>query len=185
VSSSLDQSRELLIQSLSRISQFWGFPRGMGAIFAALYLSPQPMGLDDLAEQAGITKGAVSTNVRALERLGMVHSHLQIGERKDYYIAETDFWKIVRGVLKEREKSEFDQALRTVGESLALVDAAQAEGDLEKDEARRAAFYQQRLRALSQFFGTLDSIVAALLALDGLRLAALQKLIGKNTTENE
>lgn len=38
----LDQARETLIQGLSRISQFWGFPKGMGAIFGALYTLGHP-----------------------------------------------------------------------------------------------------------------------------------------------
>ncbi len=175
----LDQARETLIQGMSRISQFWGFPRGMGAIFGALYLSPTPLSLDELVERAAITKGAVSTNVRALERLGMVHPFFQTGERKDYYVAETDFWKITRAILKEREKSEFDQALRSVEESLTLVDTAAESGGLDAAEARRAALYQQRLRAMQSFFHTLDNLVAAFLALDEFRLGALQKLLGK------
>ena len=178
----LEQARETLIQGLSRISQFWGFPRGMGAIFGALYLSPAPLSLDELVEQAGITKGAVSTNVRALERLGMVHPHLEIGERKDYYVAETDFWKIARGILKEREKSEFDQALRSVEESLKLVDAAAAE-ELDGQGRRRALLYQQRLRAMQGFFHSLDNLVATFLALDEFRLSALQKLLGRQGKE--
>jgi DNA-binding transcriptional regulator GbsR (MarR family) len=180
MSEQLDRARETLIQGLSRISQFWGFPRGMGAIYGALYLSPLPLSLDDLVEQAGITKGAVSTNVRALERLGMVHPHLEIGERKDYYVAETDFWKITRGILKEREKSEFDQALRSVEDSLALSSAAAASGALDAGDAQRAQLYQERLRAMQSFFHTLDNLVAAFLALDEFRLGALQKLLGRN-----
>ncbi len=175
----LDQARDAVIQGLSRISQFWGFPRGMGAIFGALYLSPRPLSLDELVEQVGITKGAVSTNVRSLERLGMVHPHLEIGERKDYYVAETDFWKIARGILKEREKGEFDQALRSVGESLALVEEAQSQPGLSAEEAQRALLYRQRLGAMQSFFHSLDNLVAAFLALDEFRLAALQKLLGK------
>lgn len=174
----LDQARDTLIQGLSRISQFWGFPRGMGAIFGALYLSPVPLSLDELVAQVEITKGAVSTNVRALERLGMVHPQVHIGERKDYYVAETDFWKITRGILKEREKSEFDEALRSVGLSLEMVEAARGEAQLDAEELRRAAFYQQRMRAMQSFFHTLDSLVAAFLALDEFRLTALQKLLG-------
>src|SRR5512135_1510264 len=108
---SLSKVRETFILGMSRISQFWGFPRAMGAIYGAIYLSPTPISLDELTEQAGVTKGAVSTNVRALERLGMVHQVVRIGERKDFYNAETDFWKIVKGILREREKSEFDHAL--------------------------------------------------------------------------
>jgi DNA-binding transcriptional regulator GbsR (MarR family) len=173
----LDLARDTLIQGLSRISQFWGFPRGMGAIFGALYLSPVPLSLDELVAQVEISKGAVSTNVRALERLGMVHPHLQIGERRDFYVAETDFWKIARGILKEREKSEFDEALRSVGLGLEMVQAAQGEPQLDAEELRRAAFYQQRMRAMQSFFHTLDNLVAAFLALDEFRLSALEKLL--------
>ncbi|NJN53344.1 MAG: helix-turn-helix domain-containing protein [Anaerolineae bacterium] len=89
----------------------------MGALYGSIYLSPQPVSLDELVEQVGVSKGAVSTNVRTLERLGMVHKHLEVGDRKDYYTAETDFWKVIRGVLREREQQEFDLALRAVGKA--------------------------------------------------------------------
>ncbi len=178
MNTSLNHARETLVQGMSQISLFWGFPKGMGAIFGALYLSPTPLSLDELVDQAGITKGAVSTNVRALQRLGMVHPQVQIGERKDFYIAETDFWKIARGILKEREKSEFDQALRSVGESLETVETAQVGAELTPEEARLAVFYRERLSAMQAFFHTLDNLVAAFLALDELRLKALEKLIG-------
>ena len=171
----LTEARETLIQGMSRISQFWGFPKAMGAIYGAVYLSPEPVSLDELVEQVGITKGAVSTNIRALERLGMVHRHIQIGERKDYYVAETDFWKIVKGILREREKSEFDHAIRTVGESLRMVQSAPKENS---EEAQLAMFYQQRLTTLQSFFNALDHLVATVLALDDLRHGALERLLG-------
>ena len=126
MNSQLDEARQHFIQGLSRISHFWGFPKAMGAIFGAIYLSAQPLSLDEIVTQVGVTKGSVSTNVRMLERLNMVHKKVQLGDRKDYYTAETDFWKIVRSVLREREQSEFDLALRTVGESLTFVAANSA-----------------------------------------------------------
>lgn len=171
---SLKDARENFIQGLSRISQFWGFPKAMGAIFAALYLSPEPVSLDQLVEQVNVTKGAVSTNVRALERLGMVRRHIQIGERKDYYVAETDFWKIVRGILKEREKNEFDLALRSVKESIQMVESATPD----PSEVALANFYQQRLRTIQSFFNSLDNLVATVMALDELRLSALERFLG-------
>ena len=174
MSDNLLQAREHFLQGVSRISEFWGFPKAMGAIFGATYLSPQPLSLDDLVEQVGVTKGAVSTNVRALERLGMVHKRILMGERKDYYVAETDFWKIVKGILREREKSEFDHALRMVGESLEMVEGA--EFDPQEAELRR--FYQKRLGAMQSFFRSLDNLVATLLALDEFRAGALEKLLG-------
>ena len=106
----LDETRQSFIENLSRISQFWGYSRAMGALYGALYLSPAPLSLDDLMPIVGVTKGAISTNIRALEQLGMVHKHVRTGDRKDYYRADTDFWKITRTILERRQKPEFDKA---------------------------------------------------------------------------
>ena len=172
----LVHAREHFIQGLSRISFFWGFPKAMGAIFGAIYLSPEPITLDELVEQVGISKGAASTNVRNLERLGMIHKKYKVGDRKDYYIAETDFWRIVKGILKEREKNEFDLALRSVGESLAMVTQLK-QG---KKENATAALYSERMKAMKNFFDSLDNVVAMFLALEDLRLVSLKKLLGKS-----
>ncbi len=171
----LSTAREHFIQGMSRISHFWGFPKAMGAIFGAVYLSPDPLSLDEIVAQVGVTKGAVSTNARALERLGMLHKHVRIGERKDYYSAETDFWKIIKGILREREKSEFDQALRTVSESLDMT--ASADPDASGEEL--SAFYQERMGAMQDFFNKLDNLVAMALALEEFRVGAIAKLLGK------
>ncbi len=152
----------------------------MGAIYAVLYLSPQPLSLDEITAQVGVTKGAVSTNVRALERLEMVRRHIRIGERKDYYYAETDFWRIIRDILKEREKSEFDHAIRTVSESLEMLPA----GSADPATAELGAFYRERLQSMQSFFHTLDNLVATLLALDDLRLGSIQRLVGGTKTNS-
>jgi DNA-binding transcriptional regulator GbsR (MarR family) len=170
-------ARQNFIQGMSRISHFWGFPKAMGAIYGAIYLSPQPVSLDELVEQVGVTKGAISTNVRTLERLGMVHKHMEVGDRKDYYTAESDFWKVARGMLREREKQEFDQALRTVGESLTMARTSEALAS----DAELAAFYQQRMSTMQEFFNSLDNLVAMLLALDNLRSGTLSRLFGNSS----
>lgn len=170
----LAEARQNFIQGMSRISHFWGFPKAMGAIYGAIYLSPQPVSLDELVEQVGVSKGAVSTNVRTLERLGMVHRHVEVGDRKDYYLAESDFWKVVRGVLREREQQEFDLALRTVGDSLAM---AQSPAALAVD-AETAVFYQQRMQNIQDFFNNLDNLVGMLIALDNLRSGTLSRMFG-------
>jgi DNA-binding transcriptional regulator GbsR (MarR family) len=173
------EARQNFILGMSRISQFWGFSKAMGAIFGALYLSPEPLCLDDLVKEVNVTKGAVSTNIRGLERLGMVHKHIQIGERRDFYTAETDFWKIAKGILQEREKSEFDRAIHTVDESLELVQSA----GVSEAEAETAVFYQKRLQNIQSFFHALDNVVATVMALDNLRMGTIQKLFGNSIQE--
>src|SRR5512143_3973377 len=122
--SSAAEIRVRFTQGLARIAAFWGFPKAMGAAYGAVYLSPTPLTLDDLVKAVGVTKGALSTHMTQLERLGLVHRDGQPGDRKDYFSADSDFWAVVRGILREREKREFDRALRTVDDCLELVDQA-------------------------------------------------------------
>jgi len=174
MSSSLQACRDHFIEGTSRIAHFWGFPKAMGAIYGAIYLSPEPVSLDELVQQTAVSKGAVSTNVRTLQRLQMVHKRAKVGDRKDFYEAETDFWKVVRGVLRERERSEFDRALRAIAESLQMAEDAPTG----RSEAERRAFLLERLGAMKRFFDLLDGVVAALLALDDARLNSLERTLG-------
>ena len=175
----LQTAKENFIQGMSRIGSFWGFPKAMGAIYGVIYLSPDVVSLDELVQQAGVSKGAISTNVRTLERLGMVHKKMKLGDRKDYYTAEPDMWKIVRGVLKEREKTEFGLALDTVGESLETVKTI-----TDPTDPALTDFYKERLEGMQSFFNALDNMVAAFIALDNLRVSALPSLFRKATEGN-
>ncbi|HRQ24206.1 MAG TPA: MarR family transcriptional regulator, partial [Anaerolineales bacterium] len=125
----LTQLKQDFTEGLSQISRFWGFPKGMGAIFAVLYLSPAPLPLDEIVQQTGLTKGAVSTEVRKLARMGLVHRSSKLGDRKDYYEAESDFYAAIRSILKERQNSEFERAIRTVAETLEKIESGSVSGN--------------------------------------------------------
>jgi DNA-binding transcriptional regulator GbsR (MarR family) len=167
-----DQIKQDFVEGLSNISQFWGFPKGMGAIFAVLYIAPAPLSLDEIVEQTALTKGAISTNVRALARLGLVRSVTRLGDRKDYYEAETDFYKSIRSILSERQNSEFDRAVASVRSTLARLE--NGEGTFDKKER---AFLVERMQALQDFFDALDSLTHAVSRLEGLGLTTVQNVL--------
>lgn len=172
MSEQLSQLRQDFTEGLSQISKFWGFPKGMGAIFAVLYLSPDALSLDELVEQTGLTKGAISTNVRALARMGLVRPSTKLGDRKDYYEAETDFYRSIRAILKERQNSEFDSAVQSVRETLEKLEA----GVGVEDEAERK-FLLERVRALQSFFDALDGLVRAVVRLESLGFTTVEKIL--------
>ena len=167
----LPQIKQNFVEGMSGISQFWGFPKGVGAIFGVLYLSPSPLSLDELVEQTGLTKGAISTNVRALARLGLVHPVNRLSDRKDYYQAETYFYKAIRSILKERQNNEFDRAVASVKQTLDQLETTGADTDPER------AFLAERVRALKDFFDALDALTNAVSRLDSLGLNTVQTVL--------
>ena len=169
----LTQLKKDFSKGLSEISRFWGFPRGMGAIFAALYLSPAPLSLGEIVQATGLTKGAVSTDVRALARMGLVHRSSKLGDRKDYYEAESDFYQSIRSLLRERQNSEFDRALRSVQDTLEKLDSGSVTGD--EEEIR---FVHERVQALQDFFNAIDSLTNAVIKLESLGISNVTRILG-------
>ncbi|MDL1910280.1 hypothetical protein FBQ81_06240 [Chloroflexi bacterium CFX6] len=159
------------VEGLSQISRFWGFPKGMGAIFGVLYLSPTPLPLDQIVQETGLTKGAVSTEIRALARMGLVHRSTKLGDRKDYYSAETDFYAAIRSILQERQNSEFDRAVRSVMDTLTTMD----ENWVDNEEWN---FVYQRVQALQDFFNAIDSLAKAVIRLESLGFSNVTKILG-------
>jgi len=157
-------------EGLSQIGRFWGFPKGRGAIFGVLYLSPTPLSLDEIVQETGLTKGAVSTEIRALARMGLVHRSSKLGDRKDYYEAEADFYAAVRSILKERQNSEFDRAVRSVKETLTEMEENWV-------EAEDWNFVYERVQALQEFFDAIDSLSRAVVRLDSLGFSNVTKIL--------
>jgi DNA-binding transcriptional regulator GbsR (MarR family) len=168
----LTQLKQDFTEGLSQISRFWGFPKGMGAIFAVLYLSPLPLSLDEIVQQTGLTKGAISTEVRTLARMGLVHRSSKLADRKDYYEAESDFYKSIRSILKERQNSEFDNAIRSVQETLKELESGSVSGD----EAE-VQFVYERIKALQEFFNAIDTLTSAVIKLESLGLGNVKKIL--------
>lgn len=168
---SLTKIKKDFTQGLSQISRFWGFPKGMGAIFAVLYLSPTALSLDEIVTETGLTKGAISTEIRSLARMGLVHRSTKLGDRKDYYSAETDFYAAIRSILQERQNSEFDRAVRSVKDSLTVME----ENWVENEEWN---FVYQRVQALQDFFNAIDSLSKAVIRLESLGLSNVTKILG-------
>ncbi len=168
--SSLTKIKENFTQGLSQISRFWGFPKGMGAIFAVLYLSPTALSLDEIVQETGLTKGAISTEIRSLARMGLVHRCTKLGDRKDYYEAEPDFYAAIRSILKERQNSEFERALAAVKETLTAME----ENWVENEDWN---FVYQRVQALQEFFDAIDNLTKAVIKLESLGLSNVTKVL--------
>ena len=139
-----------IMEGLGQLAGYFGFTKVMGQLFGALMLSPDPLSLDDLMERLGISKASVSTNMRTLEHMGIVREVWVKDDRRKYYRAESDFWRILTNILSSRELRDVNQALRVLDENGAQLQGAIP--GMGEEERRLAEFYIERLDQLQDFF---------------------------------
>ncbi|MEZ4235432.1 MAG: MarR family transcriptional regulator [Myxococcota bacterium] len=135
---------DLAAETMGELIAFWGFKASMGRIWTLLYLSPDPLPADVIAERTQLSAGAVSMALAELQQWGIVDRAVQPGDRKRHFRAETDVWGIVRRVVRERELRLVGRSVQRFTEAVRLL-----EGSLSRhpDDAE-AAFMLGRLRGL-------------------------------------
>ena len=108
----LTEARQQFISSWGAFGTHWGINRTMAQIHALLLISPDPLTQDEMMEELNISRGNVNMNIRELINWGLVERVLLSGERKEYFSAEKDIWKVVRQIVKERKKRELEPMLQ-------------------------------------------------------------------------
>ena len=175
----LDEARALATDACGRIAEFWGFTRTMGRAFGLLYLSREPLPQADIQARLGIS----AMTLAALGRWGVVHKIWVRGQRREHYQAETDFWKMISGVLNERERREISAAVDVVSRAEASARAAQvtvrgparADADFVVDRV-------QRLGEICRNGETMLDMLLGQLTLDVARFRDVLKVTPRTTT---
>jgi DNA-binding transcriptional regulator GbsR (MarR family) len=108
----LTEAKQQFIGSWGAFGTHWGINRTMAQIHALLLISPDPMTQDDIMEELNISRGNTNMNIRELINWGLVDRVLLTGERKEYFTAEKDIWKVVKQIVKERKKRELEPMLQ-------------------------------------------------------------------------
>ena len=104
----LNEAKQQFISSWGAFGTHWGINRTMAQIHALLLVSPDPLSQDDIMEELNISRGNTNMNIRELINWVLVERVILPGERKEYFTAEKDIWKVVKQIVKERKKRELE-----------------------------------------------------------------------------
>lgn len=100
----------------------WGVNRSVAQIQALLILSETALNAEEIAEKLGMARSNVSNSVKELLAWKLIRRVPVLGDRRDYYEAETDMWQMANKVAQGRKEREIDPML-------AAIDAAMGEAD--------------------------------------------------------
>lgn len=107
-------------------------------------------------EELNISRGNTNMNIRELINWGLVERIFIPGERKEFFSAEKDIWKVVKQIVKERKKRELEPMLQ-------LLDKLEAvEGDKKDKHVKTFVDTVSSIKKLGkQADKTLDTMIKA------------------------
>ena len=123
----------------------WGVNRTVAQIHALVYIWPQPLNSEEIAETLSVARSNVSTSLKELQGWGLVKTVHVLGDRRDHFETMKDVWEMFRVVLDERKRREIDPTLE-------LLRACVAEAGQGKPED---AVTRERLEKMLDFFETM------------------------------
>lgn len=142
-----------------RAAAMFGFRKSVALVYGVLYCSREPISAQEIQERLQISRGSTVEALLFLRRLGAARVCLKIGERRDYFTAETDLKKFAQGFLKEILVPALEKA------DIRLAQAEESAGKNSAVPAADAAFARSRVAELTLWKSRLTE---ALPLLDGL-----------------
>jgi DNA-binding transcriptional regulator GbsR (MarR family) len=144
----------------------WGVNRSVAQIHALLYLSPQPLTAEEIADTLALARSNVSTSLRELQGWGLVSLSHALGDRRDHFEAKSDLWDLLLTIVEERKRREVDPTLTMLRQCVL-----EAEDDKETDPEVKA-----RIARMLTFVETLANWYMQMRGLQRSTLVGLMKM---------
>ncbi len=112
----LNEAKQQFIQSWGILGSQWGINRTMAQVHALLLIASKPLSTDNIMEELSISRGNANMNIRDLINWGLVEKVIIPGDRKEYFSAEKDIWKVATKIMYQRKKRELDPMLKVLNQ---------------------------------------------------------------------
>jgi len=112
--SNWEAARDDFVAQWGALGSHWGINRTMAQIHALLMTAPEPMFTDEIMDKLEISRGNANTNLRELVGWGLIQVIHRKGERREYFQAEKDVWKMFLIIARERKRREIEPALQVL-----------------------------------------------------------------------
>jgi DNA-binding transcriptional regulator GbsR (MarR family) len=116
----IHEGKQRFIESWGSLATNWGINRGMGQVHAVLLVSAEELSAEEIMTELGISRGAACMNLKDLIEWGLIRKTWKIGDRKEYFLAEKDMWKVMRQIIIQRKKKELEPMIQVLDELTAV-----------------------------------------------------------------
>jgi DNA-binding transcriptional regulator GbsR (MarR family) len=156
---------ERFIIHWGEMGEKWGINRTVAQIHGLLYLSPEPLNAEEIAETLSLARSTVSVGLHELESWGIIRVAHVLGDRTDRFEVKGDVYEMFRFIIDYRKRREVDPTLQMLSESVAELEAGSQDPNS-----------TQKMRAMLELFATLDSLYQQAQKVPTKKIARIAKM---------
>src|SRR5262249_60280611 len=124
----LKDTTQRFVLQWGELGSSWGINRTVAQIHALLFLSPEPLHAEQIAETLSVARSNVSSSLKELQGWGIVKRVHRLGDRRDHFEALADVWGMARVIAEGRKRREIDPTL-AAGRSCVRAASPSGEND--------------------------------------------------------
>jgi len=144
----LELAQDKIIDKVGNICSRFGLNQFVAQLYVVLYLSKEPISLDELTERLKVSKGNVSVNIRELQRWGAVRKIWVKGSRKDFYQADPDIKKVILSKVKSAVKNQVREVSDMIAEFNSTLSSLN--GGLDGADKEVVKCYKERMKKVQE-----------------------------------
>ena len=127
-----------------RVADLLNLPRSVGELYGVLYISEEPLCLDDLRLKLRISKGSTSQGLKILRSFGAIRKVYVPGDRKDFYVAESSLRKIAGGFASEQIQPHLESGSERLEQIRVLLEEEEGRSEALEERVERLENWQKR-----------------------------------------
>jgi DNA-binding transcriptional regulator GbsR (MarR family) len=154
----LTDSTKQFILHWGEMGTRWGVNRTVAQVHALLYLSPESLTAEDIAETLSVARSNVSTSLKELQNWNLVQIDNRIGDRRDFFHTSADVWALFLTVVEQRVEREITPTLAMLRRCAV---EAQAERPPQTRVTARIIAMQNFLEELHGWYSQIKSLPIA------------------------
>lgn len=158
-----EQIRGKIIDAIAQTMDLYGANYSFGQLYGIMFFEDKPMTLEDMKQHMNMSKSNMSYAVRSLTDSKMIMKLDEKQERKDLYVAETNFFQAFQNFFATKLQREIDVMLGTINEVIPPLSEMILAAETPEDERQLGLKDLHKLRHGVEYYSWLQQFV------DGLR----------------
>ncbi len=157
----LEQARRRITESITQNIHLYGLPPSAGRQFGMMFFQDNPLTLDEMSEQLGMSKTSMSTSIRALSDSKLVEKVWERGVRKDLYKTTEDWYQSFINTFSIRWRRSVSMHTSAIRKSLKEIEEILLDETIDAELREIVLIDQDKLLYIRDYYDWLERLIDA------------------------